>query len=210
MFISQLKVVLFISQLKVVLFISQLKVLLFISQLKLVLFISQLKVVLFISQLKVVLFISQLKVVLFISQLKVLLFISQLKLVLFISQLKVVLFISQLKLVLAYKQRDWAELNGCRNETSNDRSLQQQSLENRSVSLSVTGCFVVGHNSSHLIASTYTRTFPLKELSERQDLTVRGMLFHTKAPEKVIRWLYSAVSLTLVIEQCFVRIIHYH
>ena len=39
---------------------------------------------------------------------------------------------------------------------------------------------------SYITASRCARTFRLKELNDRQDLTVRGSLFNRKAPEKEI------------------------
>ena len=49
------------------------------------------------------------------------------------------------------------------------------------------------HNPSYVTASRCARRFRLKELSDWQDLTVRGTLFHTKGPEKDIHVLNMSI-----------------
>ena len=49
------------------------------------------------------------------------------------------------------------------------------------------------HNPSYVTASRCARRFRLKELSDWQDLTARGMLFHTKGPEKGIHVLNMSI-----------------
>ena len=70
-----------------------------------------------------------------------------------------------------------------------------QSLSNKVFEFEFSNSFCCCcHNRPYVTASRCTRNFCLKELSERQDLIIRGRLFHRKTPKKAaILILYMSI-----------------
>ena len=62
-----------------------------------------------------------------------------------------------------------------------------------SLSISFSLAVFCHFNPSYVTASTCARNCRLKQLSDLQDLTVRGRLFHIKAPQKAITVLTVSV-----------------